>query len=90
MPARAAPFAFLLLTACAWPDIPNTDTADAADWPVLQPFDLIGAPSVDPEREAANEEIQTRADDLRTRAETLRQPLTDDDAMERLRQSLAR
>lgn len=92
MIARILSFlAFLSLAACAsWPDVPVTDTAEAADWPALLPIDEIGSPPVDPDRETANDALLERAADLRARAAMLRRPVPDDDAMERLRQSLGR
>lgn len=79
----------LLLAACAdWPDVPASETAEATDWPVLLPLDEIGAGPDDPERDASNEALLRRAEGLRNRAAVLRQPIEDDDAMERLRRSL--
>ena len=83
--------AFAFLTSCVdWPDIPASSDADAADWPSLLPVDEIGAPPETEDREQAIETLQNRAATLRARAEVLRRPVGDDEAMERLRQSLIR
>lgn len=80
-----------LLVACStWPDIPSSAASETGPWPELQPFGQIGQPSADPERDAANQDVEARAASLRARANVLRRPVPDDDAMERLRQSLAR
>ena len=81
---------FLLVACVSWPDVPTTQSTETAAYPTLLPLEQIGQPSSDLEREAATEEILARANGLRARANVLRRPVPDDDAMERLRQSLER
>lgn len=81
----------LMLSACVeWPDVPASQSAEDTSWPRLLPLDEIGAAPEDPDRDASNEALLRRAENLRNRAGILRRPVQDDDAMERLRQSLNR
>ena len=86
----AAGFLPLVLASCiSWPDIPESASVASSEWPSLAPLDEIGEDPVDLDREMATERLIARSERLRARADLLRRPVADDDAMERLRQSIS-
>ena len=78
----------LALAACgAWPDVPLGVQRDpGGTWPVLRPSAelLAEAPPVTQDDQAA-ENLNSRAEALRRRADLMRAPVPDGDAFEALR-----
>ncbi len=82
----------LLLPACGgWPDVPESATSrDTDTWPELLPLRQIGGPVAKEDPEAIRAELAARTANLRARADIMRQPAEDADAMEDLRARLTR
>ena len=83
----------LMTAACGdWPDLPESATSRASDWPTLMPFDeLIGTPS---NRAGSAPEdadgLARRAAALQARAALMRVRISDQADFARLRARLAR
>lgn len=82
-------FAFVLVGCGPWPNVPESGNGSSDEWPVLLPIESVIPVEPKSDEAAAQAVLLERAERLQNKANVLRRPVPDDDAMERLRQSLA-
>ena len=82
----------VFLPSCGgWPNVPQSAGSGASDtWPELLPIRQIGGPVSAEDPDAIREDLAARTASLQARAAILRQPTEGPDAMEDLRERLAR
>ena len=80
----------VVLAGCTpWPNVPASGSASSDEWPVLLPLESVIPSQPAGDGEAAQTALLERAERLQNKANILRRPVPDDEAMERLRQRLA-